>query len=226
MPFIRERILAASQLFHSTNMSLKLINGVYHWRKMIEGHSFSKSTKTADLKQAQNISTLWEAEAIRDILVRGTAPVNLHEVIAAFLREREGKGSYKNAKQQLGHFLKLPNIRMSELTLDQIQGVVNARRAAGKAHNTVMVLVIYWNALVQFAINRKWTAAPKLPKITPESTRIRYLTPDEERRLFAALDVKASYPGKTPKNDAYRQQNKDLVLALLHLGCRFSEAGC
>lgn len=198
-------------------------DGVWHWRKTIQGHTFSKSTKTADKKAAEVLETLWEAEALKEILVKGTKPVNLHDVIAAFLAARKGTGGGPNAQVHLRHFLALPNIRMSDVTLPMAQGAINKRREAGTAHNTLCVTVSYWNALVKFAEDQKWTTSVRLTPLVPIKTRKRYLTPDEEAAIFSVIDPAIKYPGKNPIKDAQRQDNTDMLLALLQLGCRFNE---
>lgn len=44
-------------------MVLTLRGEVYHWRTMIDGVKFAKSTKMADRKQAEQQAILWEGEA-------------------------------------------------------------------------------------------------------------------------------------------------------------------
>ncbi len=207
-------------------MSLKLRDGVYHWRKMIDGHTFSQSTKTADLKVASALATMWEASALKEVMVKGTKPVNLHAVIAAFLAARDGKPSRVSAEQHLRHFLKLPNSRMSDLTEAQVQGIVNKRKVEdGISHNTLVVMVSYWNALIAFADKRKWTTGPKLERMSIERTRIRYLTLAEEERLLAAVHPDQKYRGKCAATDAAKRDNWDLLVCLSALGARYSEVG-
>lgn len=204
-------------------MALTERNGIWHWRKVIQGHTFARSTKTGDKKLAMQIAARWEVEAVQDILVRGTRPVLLHSVIKAFLDARKGTGGHANAQVHLRHFLALPNIRMGDLTLAQLQGVIQKRRDAGASHNTLCVSVSYWNAVVRFAEEQKWATAVKLPRMYPEKTRLRYLSAEEEAALFAAIDPKAKYPGKCARTDKARQDNTDLLIGLLHTGARYRE---
>ncbi|TFY98488.1 tyrosine-type recombinase/integrase [Ramlibacter rhizophilus] len=204
-------------------MALTERNGIWHWRKVVQGHTFARSTKTGDKKLAEQIAALWEAEAIKDVILKGTKPVLLHSVIKAFLDARKGTAGHANAQVHLRHFLALPNIRMGDLTLAQLQGVIEKRRDAGVSRNTLVVSVSYWNAVVKFAEERKWATAVKLPRMYPEKTRLRYLTAKEEAALFAAIDPKAKYPGKCTRTDKARQDNTDLLLALIHTGCRYRE---
>ena len=204
-------------------MALTERNGIWHWRKIVQGHTFARSTKTGDKKLAEQISALWEAEAIKEVVLKGTKPVLLHSVIKAFLDARKGTGGHANAQVHLKHFLALPNVRMGDLTLDQVQGVIQKRRDAGVSHNTLAVSVAYWRAVVKFAEEQKWATAVKLPRMYPEKTRLRYLTAEEEAALFTAIDPKAKYPGKCTRTDKARQDNTDLLLALIHTGCRYRE---
>jgi hypothetical protein len=143
-------------------------NGIWHWRKIVQGHTFARSTKTGDRRPAEQIAALWEAEAIKEIVLKGTKPVLLHAVIKAFLDARKGTGGHANAQVHIKHFLALPNVRMGDLTLAQLQGVIQKRRDAGAAHNTLVVTVSYWRAVVKFAEDQKWTTAVKLPRMYPE----------------------------------------------------------
>lgn len=205
-------------------MALTFRNGVWHWRKIIKGQHFARSTKTGDKRDAERIAAMWEGEATHEIMVKGQRPMYLHAVIKAFLDARKGTGGYANAKVHLAHFQKLPDIKLFDVTLEQLQGVINARREAGTSHNTLVVTVSYWNAVVAFAQDKKWGTAVRLPRMENQKTRIRWLDADEEARLFAAIDPKASYPGKCKRTDKARQDNTDLLLMLLHLGCRYREA--
>lgn len=192
---------------------------------MIDGHSFSRSCKTGDLRAATTLAAVWEGDATREVMVKGTKPVNLHAVIKAFLEAREGTPGHKNAVQHLRPFLKLPNVRMSDLTEAQVQGVMNKRKSEGAGHNTRAVQTSYWNALVAFAAKRNWTTAVRLERMPIQATRIRYLTQDEFERLLAAVHPSTPYRGKCAKTDAAKQDNWDLLVCLDALGARYSEVG-
>ncbi|MBB6561984.1 integrase [Acidovorax soli] len=206
------------------HMSLTMSKqGVYHWRKTIDGHPFFKSTKTDDLKLAQQMAALWEADAIREVFVVGNKPMGLHAVIKAFLDERKGKPGWQSAKGHLGHFLSLPNEKFSDVHEHAVLEVIEKRREAGVAHNTLSVMSSYWLALVRFAESKKWSTCPKIERIKPEKTRLRYLTKEEEAGVFAAIDPNAKYPGKCLRTDRARQTNCDLVTMLLDTGARYRE---
>jgi integrase len=205
-------------------MTIQLRNGIWHWKKMVQGHVFARSTKTGDKKTAETLAALWEAEAIKEVMLNGNKPVFLKEALDAFLKEREGTGGYHSARNHIKHFYAIPNLRMNDVQLSQVQAVIAKRRDEGTAHNTLVVASNYWNAVCTFCEKQKWTTGPRLPRVEAEQTRLRYLSADEERRLFTAIDPNAKYRGKNPKTDRARQDNTDLLLFLLHMGCRFSEA--
>ncbi|WP_295850335.1 site-specific integrase [uncultured Xylophilus sp.] len=169
------------------------------------------------------MAAVWEAEAITEVLLRGTKPMNLHAVLDAFLAARKDKVGGINARVHLRHFYEIADQRMSKVTLQDLNAVIEKRRKAGTAHNTLAVTVSYWNAVVNYAEAQKWTTAIKLPRLQAERTRLRFLTVEEEAALFATIDPTADYPGKCARSDAARQNNTDLLIGLLHLGCRYRE---
>jgi hypothetical protein len=63
----------------------------------------------------------------------------LHAVLKAFADARKHTKGYSNCKVHLSHFFKLPNVKFSDLTEEQVQGVIDARLKEGASHNTVVV---------------------------------------------------------------------------------------
>ncbi len=49
-------------------MALTERNGIWHWRKIIQGHTFARSTKTGDKKLAEQIAALWESALSQPLL--------------------------------------------------------------------------------------------------------------------------------------------------------------
>jgi hypothetical protein len=134
-------------------MALTERNGIWHWGKIVQGHTFARSTMTGDKKLAEQIAALWEADAIKEVVLKGTRPVLLHSVIKAFLDARKGAGGHASALVHLKHFLALPNVRMGGLTLAQLQGVLQKRRDAGDSHNTLVVTVCWRDEILKRLIS-------------------------------------------------------------------------
>jgi len=204
-------------------MSVTLRGDFYHYRFNINGHTFSGSTKTPDKKLAEQVEAVKKAEAVKSLMVKGEKPVTLDQAIKSFLRERKGKGGYGNAEVHLRFFLEhIGNKNQSDILVSDVHEAVT-KKAASFAHNTVCVSVAYWNALQNHCIKAGYSHAPKLPTMQTEQTRIRYLSKDEEARLYAAIDPDASYKGRNAINTHQRKENQDLLTCLLHTGARLNE---
>ncbi|MDC8770988.1 tyrosine-type recombinase/integrase [Roseateles albus] len=202
--------------------TLTLRNGIYHFNKMVNGHQIRQSTRTSDLKLAEKIAAKIEHDAVQSIMFSGKKPVHLHAAIKAFLSTRQG-GGYSNAVTHLKHFEKLPDKRIDSLALYEVQSVVTKRRAEGLSHNTLAVLIVYWNALQNFCEEQGWTSGVKLKSMKQVKTRFRVLSKDEEQKLFHAIDPNVNFPGRNPIKIAQRQDNVDLLVCLLSMGCRLNE---
>jgi integrase len=206
-------------------MALEMRNGVWYWRKMVDGVAFNRSTKTDDRKLAETLARKWEHEAVKTVVYDGERPVTLYEAIDSFLGQRKHLPSYGSACQHMQHWKNaLPNEKMKSLQKHQVQAVVTKRLAEGAAQNTISVFVTYWNAMINHCKDNKLSPGPKLDRVQSKRTRFRIINEHEEAAMLAATCPNAIYPGKTPKNDAHRQDNQDLLVCLLHLGARINEA--
>jgi len=204
-------------------MSLEMRGKYYFFRKTINGHTIARSTKTDDPKLAAQIAATWEAEHIKSILIAGIKPVKLHEAIKAFLKSRIGTGGHANAVQHLRHFQALPDQPLKSVMLADLMNVIQKRRDAKISDSTLAVTVGYWNAVMAFCDKQGWQSGLRLDRIRAGKGRIRVLTREEEQKLFAVLDPNAPYRGKNPINDERKHANYDLMLGLLHIGCRLNE---
>ncbi|MDB5919916.1 MAG: hypothetical protein JWR40_4150 [Massilia sp.] len=75
-------------------MALVQRNGVWQWRKMVDGAMINRSTRTDDRKFADQLAKKWEHEAVQQIVYEGERPVTVHEAIKGFLNHRKHmKGS-------------------------------------------------------------------------------------------------------------------------------------
>lgn len=202
-------------------MSLTKRGAIWYWRKMVDGHTVTRTTKTSDKRLAEQMAAKWEAEFLREVVVDGTKPVTVHQAIRAFMNARKGTGGYENVQTHMLWWQRLPNIPLKEVSLAQLQEIV-AERMEKASHNTTCITIIYWNALINFAVKQGWTGGIKLPNKKRVRTRMRFLSYEEEARLLEAINPK-QYKGKCEKNDIAHQANADLVVSLLHTGARYSE---
>jgi hypothetical protein len=49
-------------------MALVMKNGVWHWRKMVDGVMYNRSTKTDNRKLAETMAKKWEHEAVQAVV--------------------------------------------------------------------------------------------------------------------------------------------------------------
>jgi len=204
-------------------MAIALRNGIWHWRKEIEGVKFQKSCKTADKRLAEQIAAKYEWEAVQEVKLGGTKDVSLFKVITQFLNDRKGQGGYASAKMHTDLFRVLGDAKLKTITAEQVQGIINKRREAGISHNTCCVTNAYWNALMNLCAAHKWTVGPKLPVMKPVRTRLRVLSAEEEQRLLTALDPDEKFHSWNEEKASQRRDNHDLLICLLDLGARYNE---
>lgn len=204
-------------------MALEMRGKYWFSRFMIEGHSFARSTKTADRKLAEQIESVWRADAVKSLMISGEKPISLFSAIDGYLAERTGKGGQGNARVHFSHFKHIGDKPMKSIRLHEATEVIALRRAMGASHNTLCVAIAYWNALQNWCKTMGYTPGVKMQALEPEQTRIRYLTKAEEKALFDAIDPSSSYRGKNSINVKQRQDNVDLLTCLLHTGARLNE---
>ncbi|MDQ2938646.1 MAG: hypothetical protein M3R67_14265 [Acidobacteriota bacterium] len=82
-------------------MALVQRNGIWQWRKMVNGVALNRSTQTDDKKLAEKMAKKWEHEAVQAIVFDGERTVTLHEAIQGFLDERKHMRSHKSASMHM-----------------------------------------------------------------------------------------------------------------------------
>lgn len=191
---------------------------------MIDGVMVNKSTKTSDYKLAARIAAQFETEAIKTIVQDGTRPLTLGALVKKYLKGKEGLPSHRNIALNLGRFDALNSRHLKDIEKDEVQDIVNACRDRGMQESTLALMVRYWNSLQNYAIKNKITPAAKIDNIRNFKGKTRYLSEEEEEKLLAALQVPEKQRGMSPTMRVEKQNNLDLVITLLELGCRFHEA--
>jgi integrase len=206
-------------------MAIYLRNGTWQWRKMVDGVSLQRSTKTDDKALATKIARKWDHEAVQQIKVLGERPVTLYEAIDGFLAIRKHTKGYGVAEMHMRRWKELlPDRPMKSVQKHHVQAAVHHLVTLGRATNTVSVFITYWNALVNYCVDKRLSPAPKLDRIKPAQTRFRVITLAEEAAILAQLSPDIKYNGKNPNTDRCRQDNHDLIICLSHLAARITEA--
>jgi integrase len=206
-------------------MAITQRNGIWQWRKMVDGVMLQRSTKTDDKALATKIARKWDHEAVQQIKVLGERPVTLYEAIDGFLEIRKHTKGYGVAELHMRRWKELlPDRPMKSVQKHHVQAAVHHMIKLDRATNTVAIFITYWNALVNYCVDKRLSPGPKLDRIKPALTRFRVVTLEEEAAILAQLSPHAKYPGKCAKVDGHRQDNHDLIVCLSHLAARITEA--
>lgn len=199
--------------------------GIWQFRKMIDGVMVNKSTRTTDYKLATKIAAQFEAEAVKRIVLEDVRPLTLSALKAKYLASKEGLPSHRNIKLNLDRFSALDKKLLTDVKQDEVQSIVNDCRRRGLKEATLALMVRYWNSLQNYAMTVRVTPAPKVQNIRNFKGKDRFLSEEEEEALLEALKVPEGNPyWLTDTLRKEKQNNYDLVVCLLELGCRDHEA--
>lgn len=203
-------------------MSLTLRNGIWHFRKMVNGTMINRSTKTGNKKLAEQLAATWTTEAVKEIVLNGAKSALLHDVIDEFLIPRQTLKGLKAVKMHMDIIKRLPNIAFKDVKQTDVYKLFNELRAEGYAESTIFVTAGYYNSLVNFAIEHDYQAPKKITAPKKPSGKIRWLTQDEQRRLLEALEPQGD-PEELSVRNMQRTVNRELTILLLDTGARYHE---
>src|SRR5438876_1781537 len=162
------------------------------------GRQIRKSTGTSDRRAAQEYADRVKADLWRQSRLGDAPVVSWDEAVLAWLAAHENLRSLADRKDHLRWFSKRlkgkPLSAITRATLDQLvrersaekAGLKHAKRSLQPATvNRYMATLL---AVLNFAQERDWIAiVPRLRKLDEGSTRVRFLTQAEARRLLEHL---------------------------------------
>lgn len=204
-------------------MSLTLRNGIWRVRKMVGTVMIDRSTKTSNKKVAEGLEGKWIAEVHAEVVVKGKLPISLHKALDEFAASRAHMASGDNCRIRLAPFKQITDQALHRVANKESQEVVERMFAAGNAKSTVAASVAYWNAMLKYCEAKGYSACKPLERIKGVKGKIRWITPDEETALLAAVSPHQHYSGKNAERDAMRQNNWDYICLLLDTGARHNE---
>ena len=207
----------------SKNNGLLLRGDIWHMRFSIKGVMIAESTHTSNRREAEQILARRKSDLIAQTMLGKLKTIKLHDAIDQFQGSRKQLPSYRTCKVNTDLFKTLPNVSLERLTSTQTQSIIEKRHESGSSKATVKNTVMYFNALVNHFAAAGYAVCKKLSPVKGVTGRIRWLTSDEEARLFAALAPQQSCSGDTEVRIQQRQDNYDLVVCLRHSGARLSE---
>ena len=202
---------------------LILRGDTWHMRFTVKGVLVAESTHTSIKRDAEGILAVRKAELIQQLVLGQLKPVKLHTAINEFLRARQNMPSHKNAKMHLDRFRVIPDKLFNQVTDNELQNIIEDLFEQEYSKSTIGVSVNYFNALVNYCVEKGYTTRKKLKTIKGVKGKVRWMTDEEETKLFAAIDPKADYPGKNELSDSQRQDNYDLCKLLSHTAARRAE---
>ena len=224
----------------------------WYYSFMVNGQTYSKSTKTANKALAQKIENEARKAAIEDIHFEKKETVTLQELIDLYLESRSDEGRFRNdqvwARKILGTLkeahtqktIELYGLDASkmfhELATRDLFRLVVARKSEGYSNSTILQELLFFNGLMNIAKTLGYQrpdidirAFKKEQKLKPTKQPIRYLTADEEMRLLEELHPFKQLKGMTSIDNMsfdmmrMRQDAFDMAIALLDTGARYDE---
>jgi len=216
-----------------TNMSvLKMKNGYYQIRFQQDGKKHQKSSGSKNRAKALEVERKWRQDINDKKHLGNPDEITLYNALDLFVESKLGMKTYDdfNSKiRTIKHFFE--DKPLHELTNHDLEIYVTKRKREGRALQTIK------HGLIQ--LKSCWIYADKLgfrvshlvfPQIKVNNKRIRSLSKDEELNLLHELQPdnsrffnKEKPVGSTKILLQQRQDNYDLVVCLLDLGCRYAE---
>ncbi|HEX3882409.1 MAG TPA: site-specific integrase [Stellaceae bacterium] len=205
-----------------------------------------KSTKRIKKSEAVEVARATEKK-ILDRIQLGREVATLAEGAERYLRHTMGAADHLNIRGRVNKLLgrlkgqpdrfKLnPEMLFHDLTMRHVNDLRSARREEGNAPRTINHEIATLRAIHYLLKSEGVCVSPTIAfPLTKVAGKLRWLSPDEVRRLLVELDpgktfgthkgAKGYTPGLGSTVLRQRQDCSDLVLFLLDTGCRYSEAG-
>jgi len=189
-------------------------------RFTIKGQTVAESTHTSNRREAERILAKRKTELVTEVVLAGKKPIKLHAALDAFAKSRAHMKSGQNCEIHIRHFKSVPDTYLDKVTDTALQNVLDTKRADGYAEGTIKLSVTYFNAMIKFIDEQGYTVRKKMKPIKANTQKVRWLTKDELKRLYAELDPAS---GKNPAFTENRQDNFDLARLLYETGARLTE---
>jgi len=217
-----------------THMSvLKRGNSKYWYIQFqFNGKTYIKSSKTLEKKVAEHMEREWKVKIHSQQYLGEKDTVQFSEVLSQLIQTKEGTPNHptlKYHKRVLNRLFPV-NLKLHEITNTHINTLYQKRLKEGVSNGTIKKSFDL--------IRTTWKHGKKLgyqysdlefPTLKVEKHRLRYLSPDEEKRLLKELDPNRKHPC-TSKTFNYPPKVKqsmidvyDLVVLLIDTGARYSE---
>jgi len=212
---------------------LKQKNGYYQIRFQFEGKKYQKSSGSKNRAKALEIERKWRQDLLDQKHLGNPEHILLYDALDMFGESKVGMKTHDDILSKIRTVkLYFDNQPLHELTTKDLETFVLKRKREGKAAQTIEHNIIQLRGAYQYAQKLGFQVSPVIfPKIKSQNKRIRSLSKDEEVRLLSELEPRNPkyYSKLTPSTERIqllnqRVDNYDLVICLLSLACRYSEA--
>ena len=211
---------------------IKQKSGIFQIRFMVDGKTFQKSSQSRNKAKAQQIERQYHQEILDKKLLGTKDTINLYTALDMFLTSKIDLKSYDDIANKIrGIKSYFDDKALHELTTGDVEHYVLTRRQEGRAAQTIVHGIIQLRGCIEFMSRLDYQVPViKYPRIKVQNSRVKSLTRAQEVCLLAELEPNNTkyYKKLTPFTDKpellkQRQDNWDLVVFLLDVGCRYGE---
>ncbi len=207
-------------------------NGNYYIQFNYRGKTYVKSSRTTNRRIAERMEREWKTETHAMMEMGERQRITLKDALEGNYRSRTVTGDSRYAYHSVNVLNdKFPtHLHMDEIQQWHLVRFKSQREKEGSAAQTIkhnfQAIRNAWN----WAKENGYMVKPlEYPKLKIENKRLRYLSLEEEKRLFVELDPKRDIPFRPKYEDRPLEENQkyqdnyDLVVCLLDTGARYGE---
>lgn len=198
------------------------------------GKTYCRSTKTPNKALAEKLDDAHRNEIItRSVLGEGEDEILFKTIADKFIKTKgpQQQKTYNAHMRFIKTVWDYEFFDVSALTYRIVDEIVDAKRATGVSNSSIHALLSLIRGIHKHAQKLKFKVQPiSIPSVKLPKGRLRFLTPAEEAKLLAELDplreINPAIPteARLDEIDFYKYDGSDLVVLLLSLGCRYTEA--
>jgi integrase len=212
---------------------LKMKNGIYQVRFQQDGIKHQRSSGTKNRAKALEIERKMRQDLNDKKHLGNPEQISLYDALDIFADSKIEMKTHQDILSKIRTVkVYFDNIPLHELSTKDVELFVLKRKREGKAAQTIEHNIIQLRGAWLYAQKMGYQVSlVTFPKLKIRNQRIRSLTREEEVNLLSELEPRNPkyYSKLTPSTERLqllnqRVDNQDLVICLLELACRYSEA--
>lgn len=187
------------------------------------GELVSQSSRTTNKQLAKQIEKQLLEQKIREHELGQLQRISIRDAIRMYVVSKQDIVTHRRLEYLERYMLKSFNVDRSLETFSEadVERIIQRRKEEGVSGQTIKHLVNMLRGMWKHAKKLRYQTQPiDFPTVRVAKHRLRYLSHEEEQRLLKELSP--TYP-ESQRRQA-QQDNYDLVVFLLDVGCRYSEA--